>query len=569
LIQKNYLFKFTAVLFFVYTIFMVFLSVIGGVKSFTSVPYWDMWGPYLDFYMDQSSNFSSWWNQHNEHRIFLAKILFWLDIRFFGGLSYFLIIFNYLFVVLGAWIFFRLLHEKNLRTQEDSTFAIVFKCFTIAWLFSWSQYENLTWAFQGQFFLAQLLPLCSFYWLSKSINSPNKISFFLAAIFFGMISLGSMANGIFTMPLLFLYSIIASQGWRKSGSLFILSIFSIAAYLYGYQTPAGHASPLDSLLSNPYNYIRYVLYYLGVPFYYIFKEGRLGEWVAIFSGTLLLLSYGIFTIKVIKSRDYSGINLTIIIFGVYILATAFVTGGGRLIFGVNQALTSRYCTPALMMWTGLFIMLSPTLSRFYAKRKTIFLSVIAVASISLIPMQLRAIKIDEDVKFNREVAALALAMGVRDVDQISKIYPAPDVAIAISEKLKKNSLSIFGVSPYKGLEDKIHTPADESGSLKCVGNLDEVVLLNGTTYSRIRGWIYSPDVRSIPTMVQVSEENGSVVGYALVGQKRDDVMHHFGPYALKTGFIGYAKLAESTASLRASSSKIGCEAILRLKLKYD
>jgi hypothetical protein len=563
--QNNYFYNSVAILILAYAFFMVSLSALGGIKSFTSVPYWDMWGPYLDFYIEPNNGFTSWWMQHNEHRIVLAKVLFWLDIRYFGGLSYFLIPLNYFFVGLAIWIFFKIFNKKS--TTANPQYEFIFKCFLVAWLFSWSQYDNLTWAFQSQFFLAQLLPLCSFYLFSQSVNSPNKLSYFLGAIFFGIISLGSMANGIFAMPLLFLYSIIAWQGWRRSGLLFVLSILCIGAYMYGYHTPVGHASPMSSLFSNPYDYIRYVLYYLGVPFYYIFKGGRFGEWAAIFSGIFLLLSYLIFTIKAVKNRGYGDINLMIIIFGVYILATAFVTGGGRLIFGVNQALTSRYCTPALMMWAGLFIMFSPMLSRFYVKRKNIFLSLIFIASLGLLPMQLRAIKIDGDLKFNREVAALALAMGVRDVDQISKIYPAPDVAIAISEKSKKNSLSIFGASPYKGLEDSVSMHADEGGPLKCVGNVDEVVFLNGTEYSRIRGWIYSPDVRLSPAMVQISGENGKVIGYALVGQKRDDVMHQFGPYALKSGFIGYVKVPETNASIRAASSKIRCEVTLNLEAK--
>ena len=563
--EKNYFYKSAEISFFAYAFFMVSLSAIGGIKSFTSVPYWDMWGPYLDFYIEPTNKFSSWWMQHNEHRIVLAKALFWLDIRYFSGLSYFLILLNYFFVGLAILVFFKIFDKK--ATPDNSNYEFIFKCIIVAWLFSWSQYDNLTWAFQSQFFLAQLLPLCSFYLFSQSINSPNKIGYFVGAIFFGMISLGSMANGIFAMPLLFLYSTIASQGWRKSGTLFILSIICIVTYLYGYHTPTGHASPLSSLISNPYDYIRYVLYYLGVPFYYIFKGGMFGEWAAILGGTFLLLSYFIFTIKALKSGDHGNINLMIAMFGVYILATAFITGGGRLIFGVNQALTSRYCTPALMMWAGLFIMLSPMLLRFYVKRKNLFLSVITVFSISLIPMQLSAINVDGDVSFNREVAALALAMRVRDVDQISKIYPAPDVAIAISEKLKKNSLSIFGVSPYKGLEDSINTRADESSPLKCIGNLDEVVVLNGATYSKIRGWMYSPDVRLSPTIAQISGVNGNVVGYALVGQKRDDVMHHFGRHALKSGFIGYVQVAETNASIKAGSSKIGCELILSLEVK--
>ena len=207
-------------------------------------------------------------------------------------------------------------------------------------------------------------------------------------------------------------------------------------------------------------------------------------------------------------------------------------------------------------------MFTPLLSGFYTKRKKSCLTFFVIASLGLIPMQLKALKIDGDINFNKEVAALALAMGVPDFAQISKIYPAPEVVIAISEKAKKNDVSIFGAEPYQGLEGSINTLADKKGPIECVGNLDEVSEIQGATYSRIRGWIYNPNDRSSPALIQINSAGGVVIGYALVGLKRDDVKHVFGVNALKSGFLGYVKTADISSSITASSKELDCAVTL-------
>ena len=562
---KNYFSKISTAIFFVFAIFMVALSIAGGIKSFSSVPYMDMWGPYLDIYMEPSGRLITWWSQHNEHRIVLSRVLFWLDIRYFGGLSYFLIFLNYMFVVLEVWIFFKLLKEKIKYAKVDPTFGLILRCFIVAWLFSWSQYDNLTWAFQSQFFLAQLLPLCCFYCFSKSISDPKKIVFFIIAILFGVLALGSMANGIFTLPLLFFYSLISSQSRERTCALFLLAILSTGIYLFDYLGPVGHGSPLLSLISTPGAYLHYVLNYLGVPFYFLFEGTWFAERAAIGAGIFILLFYFIFAIKMYKTRDYKSVNAAIIFFGIYILATAIITGGGRLMFGVNQALTSRDCTPTLMMWLGLLILIVPLLYSFYKRMKIVFSIIFILVCVGLIPMQLKVLKIDSDINFNKEVAALALSMGVRDFEQISKIYPAPEVAIAISERAKNSHLSIFGSRPYGSLGNSLNITSDPREPSDCIGSLDEVSGLNGSEYSMIKGWIYAQNNQSTLALVQIMNMRMILVGYAIVGQRRDDVMRVFGPPALKSGFVGYVKTSEINAPIRIGAQDLRCTMVLRLK----
>ena len=46
------------------------LAIIGGYEAYSPVPMGDMWNGTLGFYVNAShGDWSSWWAQHNEHRI--------------------------------------------------------------------------------------------------------------------------------------------------------------------------------------------------------------------------------------------------------------------------------------------------------------------------------------------------------------------------------------------------------------------------------------------------------------------------------------------------------------------
>ena len=73
----------------------VLLSVIGGVLNYTPVPMMDMWVSLPFFERLQTGDWRVWWEQHNENRIVLSRVLFWLDISLFKGRGIFLIIVNF------------------------------------------------------------------------------------------------------------------------------------------------------------------------------------------------------------------------------------------------------------------------------------------------------------------------------------------------------------------------------------------------------------------------------------------------------------------------------------------
>jgi hypothetical protein len=217
----------------------ILLAILGTIRSYSPVPFWDMWDGFLQFYLKVSSgDWGAWWVGHNEHRIVLSRLFFWLDLRFFGGTGWFSLSATYLLiVVVGAFIAL-IWHEqtgslqgRNLLTGSDNSRRFsdwYVLLFLMAWIFSWSQYENLTWAFQDQFVLAQLLPLSGLYFLHLSATNLQRTRrYYCISVLSGILALGTMANGVFALPVMAFYSAIVRMKFWRTAILAILSICGI------------------------------------------------------------------------------------------------------------------------------------------------------------------------------------------------------------------------------------------------------------------------------------------------------------------------------------------------------
>jgi hypothetical protein len=543
----------------IFAIAMIGLAILGGWRSYSPVPVWDMWYGILQFYMDvENGNHAVWWAQFNEHRIVLSRILFWLDYRFFGGMSAFLIVCNYCIVAAAAYLFWRILDVGtaiNHRYFDTSSRLILF-FFITAWLFLWTQTENFTLAFQSQFFLAQLLPLCALFWLGKSVSPPHTRRSFLIACIFGLLSIGTMANGILALPLMCLCVLFLRQGIRKLAILLVLSAATIFVYFHDYHAPAYHGHLLSELKENPIGLLQYTLVYLGSPFGYLVGKGGFGQVVAGFMGFVLIAGASRITLKVWRTPKESAIQIALLCYILYILGTAFGTAGGRLIFGVDQALSGRYTTPAIMAWSAFFILLYLQ-GYFFTQnsiKKSVYLGMM-VLGIFMLVRQVQALDRMEEMTAAGEVAILGLSLDVQDSAYAGKVSPHPTSEIAHAAYDRK--LSLFGKYPYLGLKETLFTsfpiPAE-----KCEGHLDLIEdIPEETHFVRVHGWIFSPNTHTSPKLIRFVDAKGKIVGFALSGTPRRDVRKSLGKKARLAGFRGYVLHAEQK-EITAVGDKPAC-----------
>lgn len=553
-----------------FTAVMLVLLVVGGIRHYSPVPFWDMWDGYLGFFLSLSDGVASaWWRQQNEHRIVLAHMLFWVDLRWFGGASWFLLAVNYLLAGGAAMLFWRMLRAR-LAPQNRDLPETVLGFFLVAWMMSWMQQENLVWAFQSQFFLAQLLPLCGLYCLYLATDPARALSRFGLACLCGLGAAGSMANGILALPMLAAYALLTRQFWTRSAILMVLAVGMLAAYFHGYVPVPGHTPFLTTLSTSPLPLLGYILRYLGSPFYFLAASSAAGQWLALLGGGAMLAGVLHHSWRWWRGRG-DRLDLAVLCFLIYIVATATGTASGRLYMGVAQAFSGRYTTPALMAWAALLLLYAPKLMAVArnGRRRYWLLLPLVLLSVPLMGLQVTALRSQQELAFQKKIAALALELGIADQPQIGHVYPSARAVLPIAVQARERQLSVFGLEPWRGL----HAAMGRAVTLPaaalpaCQGSLDEVAPVEGDSrYLRVAGWLRDPGTATVPARVRFVATDGTLAGVALTGRVRPDVAQAVGAGARKAGFQGYvlASTAGHSLSMQADVNRSACALSVRI-----
>lgn len=547
--------------------------VIGIFLSYTSVPILDMWDSTVGFYLAlQNGNTSIWWAPHNEHRIVLSRLLFWLDLKLTDGRSILSLATHPTFAALSVYTFYLFYKQLVVVTSTHSRLInILVASFLTAWLFQWIQHENFAWAFQSQFFMAQLLPLMSLYLLARSSTAQvRRNTWFLAACVLGIASAGTMANGVICLPILVVYSLITRQSLQRVLVLTVLAITTLSLYFWDFHTPAHHSSVTQSILSQPLNLARYVLLYIGGPFYYLWGGGKYGLLIAM-SATTAMAAYSVYILVTPSLAPVSRPDerhrtwqLALVFYIIYLAGTALGTGGGRLVFGVEQALAPRYTTPALMAWAALFILCLPTLVAHWQKLRLLIVPAALVLLSQMVVQQTNSLESHRNQNFERAQAVLALELDIKDREKIRSIYPSPEVLINITNVLRSRKLSVFGYQPWIGLRERISEFHDIPRALPtCLGHLDTINQIEPEIEQlRVQGWLMNSETTQPATLITILDSSNIVIGFALGGQIRNDVANAHGHTALNSGFGGYIEAPERDRSIRLIADNNACELVI-------
>ena len=549
-------------------VFMIFaglivgLAIVGGIRTYSPVPVMDMWDGTIDFLLRYDEGSASLWEQHNEHRILLSRLLFFLDFKLFGGMSWFLIILNYVFVFIAFLVFRQFLHAMS-ATNKPETGEWLLTLMLLAWLFLWMQHINLIRGFQSQFFLAQLVPLGAFYGLYKSVVSRYSTASFVVACVLGVASTGTMANGIITLPIMVVYAMLTQQRVQHIFTLIVLSIVMLTLYFYDYISPPHHGSFIQALMEQPIDLLLYTMLYIGNPIYHLLGKSIFSALVAGISGIFLVISSAFFLIRVwrLLSPQMTALMYALLCFILYIGGTALGTGGSRVMFGIQQSLSHRYSTPPLMAWSALLILYSPyILTKLKMKITAEFLVCCAVLGILMLSHQIKAFNSYDNSIADKALAALALELGVKDEEQIKKIYPNASRVLNIAEKASAKDISIFGIYPFQGAKEQLGVIHQQQGKqVNCRGHLDDIKAISGETkFVRVRGWIFNHVEKTYPQLIRLLANNGEVVGYAITGIPRPDVAAVVDKKAILSGYQGYLLANQMSRPIQLMGDRVDC-----------
>lgn len=537
---------------------LISLALVGGVIGYSPVPYWDMWGGTVNFVLRfDDAPLDRMFEQHNEHRLVLARLFFLIEYHVFGGSGIFLTVCNYLFVFTSWGIFARCLYQINAPDSPPRDTHLLVAIIG-AWLFLWAQRMNFLWAFQSQFFLAQLLPLIAFLLLSKAAHESRIWSVtFYAAILVGATSALSMANGVMALPLMAVWAIILRMPKIQVFVLALTAAVTLWLYFLDYSQPPGHGTLFETLLTDPMGMLAYTFRYLGNPGVQLAGSSDFIKAMSSLGGFGLAVFAAVATLRAVKKRPTEPVQAGLLLFIFFVGASAFVTAGGRLLFGMDSAVSSRYTTPTLMAWAAVFCIASPQILRIFRSSDRAALSLVSGAVLALCLLmvsQVRAVGSKQALNYDKAVAVLALEMGIGDRKPISLIYPNIPHVLDIAHHASDADLGIFGRPVYRGLRESIGQTAEISSTKPCSGRLERYEIIDGTTdYVRIYGWQFDSTRKPNVPRIQLVDEHGTIVGAALLGRASPEIKQAYGPAAARTGFVGYLKIDALGQTLIARS----------------
>jgi hypothetical protein len=313
-----------------------------GVDS-PVVDEWDGTGPLFEKMADGSLGFGDFFAQHNEHRIFFPRLIFFA----LGRLTHWniraelwVIWFLALLCLFNIWQIAR-------RRYWNSAFWLLLGASVL--LFSPLGLANFLWGFQVGFLLPLACVTASI-WTAAYVRQPFN---FVSAILLCTICTFSIASGftswLLTTPLLLLAAARSNSNSLGKWWVIWISLFSLELLLYfrGYEKPAHHPSLLF-FSWHPITAIEHILLFLGN----LFSHGVPSPRVGIAAGALLLLLFLIAGYYIWSKRsDHNLLEdaLPWLMVAMVTITSAVLITLGRAGFGANQARVSRYAPFAAML----------------------------------------------------------------------------------------------------------------------------------------------------------------------------------------------------------------------------
>lgn len=524
-------------------LFVVVSCVIGVVGNYSPVPYWDQWDGALAGYMHFVDH--QWfvlWEQHNEHRLILPRLIFWTDIRWFGGRNVIDLVAN--LVLLGALaVTVGRIASRGMRVTWTEGIALAGVIATMA--FSWMQDENLTWGFQNQWFGAYLFAMLAFDALTRSRDTSGLSRQFLLALLYGAFAAWWMASGLLVLPVLVAFSIYLGLSKQRVALLGFATALVWAAYFRHYVSPPMHGSVLSSVRHHPIEMAEYVLLYLGAP-----------VWAATAQLSLAYLTGAIVVVATLVGlrlgRNREARALALLAFAVFVCGSAFITAGGRLPLGLESAFAHRYTTSSLFAWLSLLLYFWANVRRPLARAANAVLFALALTAV--LSCQVAAFSPNQDQLFALKSAGLALREGVYDSEWTYAVYPRVKPLQVIAQAAQARGLSIF----KQCSQDYPCAPEQTTASRTCEGAIDLIKPTGTPGRYMARGWIFDRDAKVQPTDVVIVNAQNDLRGYGIVGSQRPDVEAVLKLNGDRVGWTGFFRADDKTIRVLAKHGDTYC-----------
>lgn len=500
--------------------------------GYCPLPAWDEWDRWRTYLADHYS-LRWFFLQHMEHRIAAPRVLFAIDHLLFGARGRFLLACTLGLYVLLAGILYRLSLRVSAQDRSD---RLVLAAVIVSLVFSAQQYINFIWGFQVQFPLMCCSALGSLTALLRAHREKQKALRWVAtSIALAATATYSMSNGVLVWPLLLL-----EAAWLRLDRRWVVAILAGAvlielSFFHGWQgvhCVAGGGclagSPVNPLAS--WTQLRreavFFLAHLGSPLDALLSRSGSASWevigASVIGGLLLLTSLVGYALVWRWRNPASGAQAVLMHASLFLIASSSLIAIGRSDFlPVSAAFTSRYLTPAYLLWACTLIAAWPVLRRL--QRQALYGAICLVLFGGIAVHQLRSLREAQERTLGLRWGETAVVDAVLDPDAWAYVSPNPDAAAAAVDYLKQNRLAIF-------TEEWTHWPGirlDGRFSLDsmknaCKGAIDPATPVSSRLQPgwRISGWAWDAKASGPPQFVILGDGSGRVAGVALTDLPR-------------------------------------------------
>jgi hypothetical protein len=401
------------------------------VRYAVNVPVFDEleWVPLILGLHAGKLTFSELWAQHNDHRMFFPKLIV-LGLATLGGWSQFReCVASLAIAVVGQLVLLRLLRS----TFAPRTALFLFAGDSLL-LFSPSQVENWLWGFQTAWLL---INTCVLAVIVLDYRPTSRAWSFPVAVALAYVASFSSLTGLNVWPV-GLIALSSSFRMRRGfvASWIAFGVAAAALYFHGYEylgeSPSGAFSQHTALGTLPL----YFLAYLGGP---------LAAWAGVGWSVLFgaLGVVGMFSATYAAYRpdfpeDFREKMIPWVALGVFPVLCAALTTLGRAGLGPEQALATRYITPATLLWIALFSAAATIAGALPRPRlQSVFrLTIVGCAGFYVCAFANGLGRMRESYRENLGVYRIATHPATATDQELQRIYPIPSIARSDLQELQ-------------------------------------------------------------------------------------------------------------------------------------
>ena len=533
------------------TVYFLWILVAAG---YVDVPYWDQWN------LVNPGEPAPLWLRNNEHLIVFPRLFFWIDDVVFRGRNQFNIAAILGIQALQGAVLVLLARTLGYRSRPALFLAV---CTAGVILFATCQRENFTWGFQVQFVLVFAAFSTGAYALTRyaSHRSPYWLA---AAVAAGVVSCGSMANGVAALPILAVLA-LGMRRPRAAAVLLAAAVIVTAIFFVGYVP-----GPRLPHVANPIRHlIIYGLAYLGNPFARTITGARLwpferivslsawwGLGVAALAALALLLAVartpwlagyrfsppfgdperaanigGPDEIEREGTEESQNAGLALASIILFTLAAVAVTAAGRGVSADDgQALAIRYATSVVPLLVASLFLVGHALSAWTRTAWARGLGALGASLLLLTFALLGQGTLDDAVSHTNgvEVGMLALAVGAHDNNALQMLWAEDIDFIANSADLRAKRRSLFSEPWARSVGRPLSELVDLGVGGRCEGTLAGMApppvtaSTGGNTGISPNGSVWAPHDQQ-PTRTIVLASAGRVVGLGRINAEIRDI----------------------------------------------